>query len=763
MKPIIFVFLFHLFGSLTNGEIILIILGIITITVAIIFGIPVYKSWKSEKAKQVQRQKALFKGGGWIRTSDISFSILDRNRKMRNEQNPSYQEGVFESIRNLLNEKSENEKLNHILLVGPSLSGKSHITVSVLKSLNNAYVLLPDDITFESATKNGYEFPEVPINAKYKIILLDNFHEFFKGSSTTPAPLIKLAIEKKFTLWANCISIEEYERVKSSLDFKDISPFTVINLDKRLSIEEAKNICQSLGIKKLPACFNGLMGEIFDSPDDMIQHYGDIKNDAVAFDVLLFIKQAYMLGAFSLPYTMKFEFINKALLKKYPNESVSLMNALRKIERKGFIRLFDNHTSFSFESVWLNEIVEPQMKAKTFFHFWNDIIEKNVVYYTNLMTVSNNYSDAQLYYEEMIKNEIVPNLRTYTKLINLSPDYDTALSWYNKIKHIEADTVTFSYLIDKSPDYETAFYWFNKIENGKAGLRIYNYFINISPTYKEACEWYEKIEAGKANLCTFNSLINRSPNYKIALEWYEKIKPLKADLVTYNSLIDKSPNYITAFDWYKKIEVEKADLFTFNLLLDKSPDYRVAKIWYEKIINSGDANIVTYGSLINKSPDYKTALHWFNKINPAEINGIIYNSLICKSPDFETGMKLLQKMENDKLPLTVFTFGALFKLILKSFENNKFEKANALFDKMLKKKIYPNVIIYTLLIKLSPCFEQAFNFLELMITQKDNKGNIIKPNKRTKKEIKMKANGDTELLTKVEDWFREHLINRENI
>jgi predicted nucleic acid-binding protein len=666
--------LLQILGSIMTGENIVIILSIISIVVAIIFGMPAVKTWRFEKKKDELKQKLLFKEGGWLNASQLTYSSLDFIRVMKDEQKPTSQAGIIESIRDIIDKRKEKEEQNHILLVGPSLSGKSHITVSVLKSLDDAYVLIPNEDTFNQSTKDGYELPDAPANARYKIILLDNFHEFFKGSASTPKALIHEAIDKGFTLWANCISVEEYARVNSYLDFKDgyLGLFTEIDLCKRITSEEATIIAKGLGIEILPASFNGIIGEIFYRPSDMIQHYEELKSDVVALDVLIFIKQTYILGAFTSPYLIRLELLKQAFTKKYSPDFITLMSALKKIEQKGFIKLLNDHTYISFESVWLNEIVEPEMRASEFFSFWKDIIPRNnyetalerydkiekgkadVIVYNSIISKSPNYETAVEWYNKIENGKA--DVFTYNPIISKSPNYETALEWYRKIEKGTENAITYSSLITKSPNYKTALEWYNKIEKGAATTITYNSLIDKSPNYNAALEWYNKIEKGSATTITYNSLISKSPNFETALEWYSKIEKGDETTITYNSLIDKSPNYETAVEWYNKIEDDKANVFTCTLLIGKSPNYETALQWSNKI-EKGQANVFTYSTLIGKSPNYETALKWFSKIEIGTATTNAYNCLISKCPNYETAIEWYNKIENGQADL--FTFNCL--------------------------------------------------------------------------------------------------------
>jgi TPR repeat protein len=695
-------FLFQISGSeISLAESILVISTLVLIVLGIVFGIPALMTWSSEKKKHRLKQRTLFQGSDWIKSTDLTYDSLDYTREMQDEQYPSSQRGITKRILEILNHRKEKETQNHILLVGPSLSGKSHITVSVLKTLADAYVLKPNETTFSDAAKEGFEFPALPQKAQYAIVLLDNFHEFFKGGASSPVALIHEAIENGFTIWANCISIEEYDRVNTILDFKNSGTFEEIKLDKKLDKDEELRIAVNLGVVKPLATSNGLIGEIIYKPTDIIQHYYDLKkeSDTAPFDVLLLIKQAYLLGAFSIPYLMKIELLQKAYSKEYPTHSLPLRNALKKIEAKGFIKFRNDNSTISFDSVWLNEIVAPDLKPKEFFEFWKEIIPRTVIQYSHLIYSSIDYAEACRYYSEMLQDGIVPNVYTYTTLINLSPDYATAVEWFNKIERGKANVVTYSSLINLSPDYTTALEWLNRIEKGEANIITYNTLIKLSPNYNTAIEWFHKIEKGKANVVTYSSLINISPDYKTALEWFGKIEPGQASGYTYGSLINLSPDYETALEWFSKIEPGKANVVTYSLLINISPDYATALEWFNRI-EPGEANVVTYSSLINLSPDYKTALEWFNKIEPGEANIFTYNTLIKLSPDYKTALEWFNKIEKGKAD--VFTFSSLINL------SPDYKTALEWFNKIEPGKA--NVVTYNTLIKLSPDYNTVIEW-----------------------------------------------------
>lgn len=785
MKLLFLFFNFSIFGNEISTEI---ILGVITIVVAILFGIPGYKTWREQTLRINQIQISLYKDG-WIKASKLSYSSLDLSRDKKAEQFPSCQKGISDSIRRILD---KNGIKKHILLLGPSLSGKTHITVSILKEMRNTYVLVPNEATFNQLFKDvGYKIPDTPKNAQHKIILLDNFHEFFKGNIDTIKALIRNANEKNYTIWANCISIEEYDKVKNHLDFKDINLFQFVELQERLTTNEAKKIARNINVINLPASFNGLIGEIYYQPDDIIKHYEDLKTNIVDLDVLISIKQAYMLGAFTLPYQMELELIKRKFDIKYNSDNIQLssysklMKSLKNIEGKGFIK-FMNDKKISFESVWLNVIVEPKMRAREFYHDWDKIIPRNVVTYTRLIFDSTDYSEAESCYKEMIQDEIVPDLYSYNLLLSLSPNYETAFDWYSKIKIEKADVFTYNCLINKSPDfetalawfnkiekgkenlvtynslikkspkYDTALNWFNKIENGSADVITYNTLINKSPDYETALFWFSKIESGKTTLNTYNSLIKRSPDYETALYWFEKIEAEKVDVITYSSLIQKSPNYDTALNWFNKIDKGKANKIIYNSLINKSPCYETALEWFNKI-NIENLDVINYNSIIKKSPNYKTALEWFNKIEAEKADVVTYSSLIVKSPDYDTALLWLHKIETQNKQVDEYTFGALINLLSKSSKTNKYQLAISIHNDMLRRGIQSNVIVFTILIRLSPDFEQAFKLLELMITKKDKHNKLIIPDRLTRKAIEKKANGNMKLLNKINDWFIENI------
>lgn len=676
---------------------------IYALTVISIFLSILYERKKSlsEQKKEELKQKELFRGGEWFPASDIRYSMLDNIRQKQEEQNPSSHIGLPELIIPILETREIHERHKHILLVGPSQSGKTHITTSILNELNDAYILLPNENTFLKASEDNYTIPEAPSKAQFKIILLDNFHEFFKGGAISPKGLITKAIEKHITIWANCISIDEYDRVMEMLDFKDshLGIFNEIRLDKKISQSEADLIANSLGVSKPLDSFNGLIGEIIYPPAAAIQNYNELKNDSIVTkDVLLFIKQAYMLGAFTVPYSMKLKIIKKAFSKKYSIDNMPLMKSLGLIQRKGFIKLSIDHTSFSFESVWFNKIIEPNMKAIDFVEFWDEILPLNVVTFTNLMVASKDYNSAFQIFEEMNIKKIIPDVRVFTALISKSRDYNTAYRWYDKIEPGKATIITYSSLINKSPDYDTAL------------------------------DWYDKIEPGKATTITYNSLIKKSPDYNTALKWYEKIEPGDATTITYNSLITKSPDYNTALKWYKKIEPGKATIYTYNILIKKSPNYNTAVHWFEKI-DDGEADMYTYNTLIDKCTDIDIAIQWLRVV--------------------EEDSNLSAKIQN-------ITYGALINVISRTNHYDKYQLAISFHDEMIEKGIKSNIKLYTNLIKIAPCFNQGLKLMELMISQESEENSKIIPNIKTRETMINKANGDPVLLRKLDCFFENN-------
>lgn len=758
----------------------------ITASIASVFALIIaIISFRSKIIKNKQLHDSLFKHAGWIKSSQIIYENLDNLRRMQKEANPTSLIGIAESIRKILDKRNETDAGNHILLVGPSLSGKTHITVSILQTLNDAYVLIPNTNVFNETRSSVYELPDAPFNAQYKIVLFDNFHEFFKGDVACLKELLSKVVQKNYIIWANCISIEEYVKVKSVLDFRSgpMGLFREILIDKKLSLNEARKFSNN----KLPKTWNGLIGEIYYSPADMIQHCEDLKSDVVSYDVLVFLKQAYMLGAFTLPYLMKIQVVKGIFFKKYSADNFVLLSALKKIEQKGFIKLSYDHESLYFDPVWLNEIVEPQMKAREFYNYWNEILPKNVVYYTNLMCLTSNYNEVLSYYTEMRNGGIVPDVRSFTILISLSPDYSTALDWFNKISEANVNEFSYSALISLSPTYEIALAWFNKIENGTATTITFNSLIFKSLNYETALHWYKQIGHGKETISTYNSLIIKSPDYKTAMEWFEIITFNRATSSTYNALCVKAPDYETSLMWYNKIDKGKITPSSYNSLCVKSPDYKTALEWYDKI-EPDKIPLNTFNSLIIKSPNYLIAIEWlnkveftklsssafntilrlaptynisvdwFNKIPIGSSNVITYNILIGKSITVEDAEEWLKQLNKSNLLGDEFTYRALLKIVNRFGGTGKYQKAVSFHEEMLNMNINSNVIFYTLLIKLAPDFDIGFRLLNEMINHKDKNGIKIIPNARTKETIINKTFGNPDLIKKVEMWFEQNVF-----
>jgi class 3 adenylate cyclase len=123
----------------------------------------------------------------------------------------------------------------------------------------------------------------------------------------------------------------------------------------------------------------------------------------------------------------------------------------------------------------------------------------------------------------------------------------------------ELGVATFSSLISRSPDYATALGWYEEmIKKGVTPNEVtYSTLVNISPDYATALGWYEEmIKKGVTpNEVTYNTLVNISPDYATALGWYEEMtkKGVTPDEKTHSALAKKVPDFKTGVELTKKL------------------------------------------------------------------------------------------------------------------------------------------------------------------------------------------------------------------
>jgi len=96
-------------------------------------------------------------------------------------------------------------------------------------------------------------------------------------------------------------------------------------------------------------------------------------------------------------------------------------------------------------------------------------VSPNEVTYSTLVNISPDYDTALKWYEKMVEKGVSPDEVTYSTLVNISPDYDTALKWYEKMveKGVSPNEVTHTTLVKKCPDFTAALQLTEQINRAK--------------------------------------------------------------------------------------------------------------------------------------------------------------------------------------------------------------------------------------------------------------------------------------------------------
>jgi len=293
--------------------------------------------------------------------------------------------------------------------------------------------------------------------------------------------------------------------------------------------------------------------------------------------------------------------------------------------------------------------------------------------WNRLMASVLDYSSVLEILDGIRTSGLVPDVVTYTTLINKAPDYDVAEDWVKVMRkeRIQPDVVTYTTLIDKAPDYDVAEDWVKVMrkERIQPDVVTYNTLIDKAPDYDVAEDWVKVMreEGIQPNVFTYTTLIDKAPDYDVAKDWVNAMRKerIQPNVVTYTTLIDKAPDYDVAKDWVKVMREEgiQPDVVTYNTLIDKAPDYDVAKDWVNAMREEGiQPDVVTYTTLINKAPDYDVAKDWVNAMRKERIqpNVFTYTTLIDKAPDYDVAKDWVNAMRKERIQPNVFTYCTLF-------------------------------------------------------------------------------------------------------
>lgn len=546
-------------------------------------------SWFLSKRKEKQKGKKAFRVL-WQSSKKLKYKDLSGRKEIK-EKKPSTQAHLQREVDALLKANS------HILITSNSLAGKTHFTTNYLRHLSKAYILIPDADDFD----RNYDFiPRPPKKARYRIILLDDFHTFFSTGISRLGAFIEHAFAADYTIWANTISGDEFETIRSNMPSKLLSQFSELRIPADLEKEEAREIAKAEGIEKLPDSFRGNIGEIFQDLVVQKARYKSLDSDPISKLLLIVIKKLYMLGIYRPPFTMLKQNVRKLIQFYEPDiPGEAIISKLAVLQAKEFILKSKDQSAITFEENYLRTVVEPEMKVKDFMTELGAIFPANVARFTQTMQTAASYEDAVKIYHSMLEENIQPNARPFNVLIGKAGDSDIGLTWLTEMSkfHLEPDGYTLIALLRAArSDAE-------KIERVKhemqrRGLPVeqpianmfavrkiqsniadYNNLMNISGCYDKALMLFQEMnKVGiKPNVISYSILIKLSDNFETGMRLLEEMndEKIEPDSVVYNTLIGISNDFWKGQELLDNMQKNgvSPDIYTLNILIKLSQNF----------------------------------------------------------------------------------------------------------------------------------------------------------------------------------------------
>jgi Pentatricopeptide repeat domain len=175
------------------------------------------------------------------------------------------------------------------------------------------------------------------------------------------------------------------------------------------------------------------------------------------------------------------------------------------------------------------------------------------------------------------KHTIETNASTTNVLISLSPNYDTAIYYFDELLSSGKypNTYTLNAFIPFCKTYKEAKVAFNKIYryNVQPNTQSYNAFLSLTTNAVQQAEILADMEAQKVlkNLVTFNTLISVANDFKAALLVYEDIKKyfLQPTTNTFITLLKKTTTLLEVIkveELHKKAIINTDDAFRQKVL-----------------------------------------------------------------------------------------------------------------------------------------------------------------------------------------------------
>jgi tetratricopeptide (TPR) repeat protein len=227
----------------------------------------------------------------------------------------------------------------------------------------------------------------------------------------------------------------------------------------------------------------------------------------------------------------------------------------------------------------------------------------------NRLIAAQTYDEALVTLDQMKAAGLLPDVVTYSTLINLAKDYAEGKKLLKQMRkdRVPPNVVTYNTLINLAKDYAT-------------GEKL----------LKQMRE-----DGVPPNVVTYNTLINLAKDYATGEKLLKQMREdgVPPNVVTYNTLINLAKDYATGEKLLKQMREDDLlpDVFTYNTLINLAKDYATGeKLLIQMRADGVPPDVVTYSTLINLAKDYAT------------------------------GEKLLIQMRTDGVPPNVVTYTTLF-------------------------------------------------------------------------------------------------------
>ncbi|MCB0519912.1 MAG: hypothetical protein KDD27_13275, partial [Saprospiraceae bacterium] len=214
---------------------------------------------------------------------------------------------------------------------------------------------------------------------------------------------------------------------------------------------------------------------------------------------------------------------------------------------------------------------------------------------------------------EMSTKGLTPDVFSYSTLVNKSPDYPTALKWFEEMstKGLTPNEISYNTLVNKSPDYPTALKWFEEMKREKVRPDVFtfNTLLKKCNTWMQAFPLIEEmmqsnilpqVKPATYTLIALEKLAKKNPGSMTELEsWlrqnpptYEAWKKLFQQLLAVKSYFPKT---------YTSPKPNPKAVFSKQIVLELIEEHRVKEAFkYLKKMGKNSRTLVVIHSEWNK-------------------------------------------------------------------------------------------------------------------------------------------------------------------